>query len=517
MPLTSGFLYGYATAAYQIEGGRTDGKGDSIWDTFVHKEGKITNGETGDIACDSYTHYKEDVVLLKQFGATTYRFSISWSRVIPLGGRNDPVNEAGIKYYNSLIDELVKEGIAPMVTLYHWDLPQALEDRYDGWLNKEEISLDFERYARVCFERFGDRVKHWITLNEPWCAASWGYATGWMAPGRTSDRKKNPVGDTKTEPWIVGHSLLVAHAKAVKLYRGEFKSSQKGQIGITLNCDWAEPYDESPEGKFSLPLKYMAFRLMTMIIAKDAASRRLDMNLGWFAGPIYLGSYPESMKRMLGSRTPVFTPEEQSLVLNSSDFFGLNSYTTNLIKAPTSSNTEVTPDASLTEKAIADQLPDSSTMEIFACVPDTQVGRDGKLIGRQGEAPWLVSCPWGFRKLLRYINEKYIRDSGLVIMITEQGYPVWREYELPLDRIIDDKDRQEYFAGYLAEVLGAVEEDGIKIGSYVAWTLIDNFEWAAGFNQRFGSAYIDHKNGHKRIPKDSGKWLGEWFKKNVAK
>ncbi|CCO32869.1 beta-glucosidase [Rhizoctonia solani AG-1 IB] len=261
MPLPSDFLYGYATAAYQIEGGRTDGKGDSIWDTFVHKEGKITNGETGDIACDSYTHYKEDVALLKQFGATTYRFSISWSRVIPLGGRNDPVNEAGIKYYNSLIDELVKEGIAPMPTLYHWDLPQALEDRYGGWLNKEEISLDFERYARVCFERFGDRVKHWITLNEPWCAASWGYATGWMAPGRTSDRKKNPTGDTKTEPWIVGHSLLIAHAKAVKLYRGEFKSSQKGQIGVTLNCDWAEPYDESPEGKLFLLNKPMESKM----------------------------------------------------------------------------------------------------------------------------------------------------------------------------------------------------------------------------------------------------------------
>ncbi|KAF8750622.1 glycosyl hydrolase 1 family [Rhizoctonia solani] len=436
MPLPSNFLYGYATAAYQIEGGRTDGKGDSIWDTFVHKEGKITNGETGERCCPFEAVWRHNLSLFDLL-----------VRVIPLGGRNDPVNEAGIKYYNSLIDELIKEGLHPwLLYLYHWDLPQALEDKYEGWLNKEEISLDFERYARVCFERFGDRVKHWITLNEPWCAASWGYATGWMAPGRTSDRKKNPTGDTKTEPWIVGHSLLIAHAKAVKLYREEFKSSQNGQIGITLNCDWAEPYDESPE-------------------AKDAASRRLDMN--W----------------------------DGSLVLSH----------------------EVTPDASLTDKPIADQLPDSSTMEIFACVPDTQVGRDGKLIGRQGEAPWLVSCPWGFRKLLRYINEKYIRDSGLVIMITEQGYPVWREYELPLDKIIDDKDRQEYFDGYLTEVLGAVEQDGIKIGSYVAWTLIDNFEWAAGFNQRFGSAYIDHKDGHKRIPKDSGRWLGEWFKKNVAK
>lgn len=495
MPLPSNFLYGYATAAYQIEGGRTDGKGDSIWDTFTHLPGKITNNETGDVACDSYTHYKEDVALLKQFGANAYRFSIAWSRVIPLGGRNDPINETGVAYYNALIDELVNNGIKPLVTLYHWDLPQALDDRYGGWLNKEEITLDFERYARVCFEHFGDRVKHWITLNEPWCACAWGYATGRMAPGRSSDRKWSKAGDTKTEPWIVGHSLILAHAKAVKLYRDEFKATQKGQIGVTLNCDWAEPYDDTPE-------------------AKDAASRRLDTNMGWFAGPIYLGAYPDSIKRMVGDRLPTFTPEEQALVQGSSDFFGLNTYTTNLIKAPTSGSTSA---GDYETNLAPDQLPDTSKLEVLASVEDTQIGKDGKWIGKRSEAKWLVDCPWGFRKLLRWINETYIRDSGLVIMITENGFPVDREYELPLEKVIDDKDRQEYFAGYLAEVLGAVEEDGIQIGSYIAWTLIDNFEWAAGFNQRFGVAYIDHKNRHKRIPKDSGRWLKEWFAKNISK
>ncbi|CAE6441331.1 unnamed protein product [Rhizoctonia solani] len=494
MPLPADFLYGYATAAYQIEGGRTDGKGDSIWDTFTHKPGRITNGETGDIACDSYHCYKDDVALLKEFGAGAYRFSIAWSRIIPLGGRNDPINEAGIQYYNSLIDELLKEGIKPLVTLYHWDLPQALDERYGGWLNKEEVSADFERYARVCFEHFGDRVKHWITLNEPWCAAAWGYYTGRMAPGRTSDRQWSSVGDTKTEPWIVGHSLLISHAKAVKVYREEFKPSQKGQIGITLNCDWAEPYDDSPE-------------------AKDAASRRLDVSLGWFADPIYLGYYPESMKRMLGSRLPEFTPTERDLVLNSTDFFGLNSYTTNLIKAPSPSSSSTTTG----NERPPDEIPDASTMEVLACVSDTQTGPDGKLIGRKSEATWLVGCPWGFRKLLRYINAKYIRDTGLVILITEQGFPVYREYELPIEKVVDDKERQQYLDDYLTEVLGAVEQDGIKIGSYMVWTLIDNFEWAAGFNQRFGAAHVDYKHGCKRTPKNSGKWLKEWFEKNIAK
>lgn len=167
--LPSGFEWGFATAAYQIEGAvNEEGRGKSIWDTFCHLQPTRTKGADGDIACDHYHRYEEDIESLVKYGAKAYRFSISWSRIIPLGGRYDPVNEPGIAFYNKLIDSLLARGITPWITLYHWDLPQGIHDRYGGWLNVEESQLDFERYAKVCYERFGDRVKNWITLNEPW-------------------------------------------------------------------------------------------------------------------------------------------------------------------------------------------------------------------------------------------------------------------------------------------------------------------------------------------------------------
>lgn len=166
------FQWGFATAAFQIEGGSNeDGKGPSIWDAFLHGDPPPFPGITGDIACDHYHRYEEDLDLLAKYGAKAYRFSLSWSRIIPLGGRDDPINEAGISFYNKLIDGLLARGITPWITLYHWDLPQGLHERYGGWLNLEESQRDFERYARVCFERFGDRVTNWITLNEPWIIA----------------------------------------------------------------------------------------------------------------------------------------------------------------------------------------------------------------------------------------------------------------------------------------------------------------------------------------------------------
>ena len=200
--------------------------------------GKIADGSSGDVACDSYHRYKEDVALLKELGAKVYRFSISWSRVIPLGGRKDPVNEKGLKYYENLVDELLANGIEPMVTLFHWDLPQALHDRYGGFLNQDEYLQDFVNFVRVMFRALGSKVKKWITYNEPWCTSILGYNIGQFAPGRTSDRAKNPVGDGTTEPWIVAHSILVSHGAAVKVYREEFKPKDGGIIGMTLNGDW---------------------------------------------------------------------------------------------------------------------------------------------------------------------------------------------------------------------------------------------------------------------------------------
>ena len=222
--------------SYQIEGApHEDGRADSIWDSFCRIPGKIADGSSGDVACDSYHRTAEDIALLKETKAKAYRFSLSWSRIIPLGGRNDPVNEKGLQHYVKFVDDLHAAGIEPMITLFHWDLPDNLHKRYGGMLNKEEFVKDFENYARVCFKAFGSRVKFWITFNEPWCSSILGYSTGLFAPGRTSDRTKSAEGDSSTEPWIVGHSLLIAHGAAVKAYRDDFKAKDGGQIGITLN------------------------------------------------------------------------------------------------------------------------------------------------------------------------------------------------------------------------------------------------------------------------------------------
>ncbi|CAD6568729.1 MAG: Beta-glucosidase 1B [Tremellales sp. Tagirdzhanova-0007] len=175
---------------------------------------------------------------MKSLNVNAYRFSIAWPRIIPKGGKDDPINEAGIKFYSDLIDELLANGITPFATLYHWDLPSALHKQYGGWLDRRIIP-DFVNYSRLCFERFGDRVKHWLTFNEPWCIAVLGYGLGQFAPGHTSDK----------EPWIVGHNVILAHAHASKLYKTDFKSRQGGTIGITLNGDWTEPYTQAPEGK----------------------------------------------------------------------------------------------------------------------------------------------------------------------------------------------------------------------------------------------------------------------------
>jgi beta-glucosidase len=299
-------------SSYQIEGAaQEDGRGDSIWDTFCRIPGKIADGSSGDVACDSYHVYKDDVALLKSLGAKAYRFSISWSRVIPLGGRDDPVNEKGLQYYVDLVDELLANGIQPMITLFHWDLPQGIHDRYGGLLNKEEYVKDFVSFSKLMFKTMGSKVKFWITYNEPWCSSVLGYSIGQFAPGHTSDRSKSKVGDSSTEPWRVGHNILIAHGAAVKAYRDEFKEKDGGVIGITLNGDWVEPWDsEEPKDV-------------------EACERKLEFAISWFADPVYFGEYPASMRKQLGDRLPHFTEEEKALVKGSNDFYGM--YVSSLI------------------------------------------------------------------------------------------------------------------------------------------------------------------------------------------
>ncbi|KAI0084718.1 intracellular family 1 beta glucosidase [Irpex rosettiformis] len=451
------FVWGYATASYQIEGS-TDkgGRGPSIWDKFTSIPGTISDGSSGETATDSYRLWKEDVALLKSYGVKAYRFSISWSRIIPKGGRNDPVNQEGVAHYRTFLEELVKQGIIPFVTLYHWDLPQELHERYSGWLNKEEIIQDFVNYAKICFDAFGDIVKNWITHNEPYCISILGYGIGIFAPGHKSS----------TQPWIVSHNLILAHAYAVQLYRKEYKEKQGGQIGITLDCHWLLPYDDTPHNL-------------------EATRRGIDLKLGRYADPIYKGYYPERVKKVLGDRLPEFTSDEITVVKDSSDFFGLNTYTTQLVK-------------------------DTQGDELNGHVKMGHTKPDGTQLGNQSDLAWLQTYGPGFRSLLNYLWKTYEKP----IYVTENGFPVKGENGLSLEEAINDIDRQDYFAQYTKALLEAVTEDGVDVKGYFGWSLLDNFEWAEGYKVRFGVTHVDY-NTQKRTPKGSAAILTKWFNEHI--
>merc|ERR1712038_18472 len=316
------FLWGSATAAYQIEGAwNEDGKGPSIWDVFTKVPGTIIDGSSGDVACDSYHNYKEDVRLMKEMGLTSYRFSIGWTRILPEGtGARNP---DGIQFYHNLIAELLANDIVPAVTLYHWDLPQALQDQ-GGWLNAS-VADWFEEYARVCFEEFGDRVKFWITLNEPKETSLQGHGSGTMAPG---------LEGLGTLAYIAAHNQIRAHARAYRAYHTDFAADQGGKIGITLNVDWAEP--RNPDDQADV----------------DASETNLQFNLGWYAHAILKnGKYPDIMKEKIdakssqqgfeSSRLPHFTEEESTMIAKSTDFLGMNFYTSNIVYPEESNLDEV--------------------------------------------------------------------------------------------------------------------------------------------------------------------------------
>ncbi|KAI9343467.1 family 1 glycosyl hydrolase [Zopfochytrium polystomum] len=473
--LPSDFLWGFATASYQIEGAiEQDGRGPSIWDTFCAKPGKIADGSSGVEACDSYNRTAEDIALLKSYGANTYRFSICWSRIIPLGGRNDPVNQAGIDHYVKFVDDLLEAGITPFITLFHWDLPDGLDKRYGGLLNKEEFPLDFENYARIMFKSI-PKCKNWITFNEPWCSAIPGYNLGAFAPGRTSDRTKSPVGDSAREPWIVGHNLILAHGRAVKAYRDDFKPTQGGQIGITLNGDYAYPWDpQDPEDV-------------------AACERRIEFVISWFADPVYFGRYPESMRKQLGDRLPEFTPEEAALVKGSNDFYGMNHYTANYIKH---------------------KPGPASDDDFLGNLELLFENKNGDSIGPETQSVWLRPYPIGFRHLLNWISKRYNYPT---IYVTENGTSIKGENDLPLEQVLEDDFRSKNYESYIRAMADASTHDGVIVKGYMAWSLMDNFEWADGYETRFGVTYVDHKNGQKRYPKKSGKSLKPLFDSLIKK
>ncbi|KAF3354024.1 Histone-lysine N-methyltransferase set-9 [Verticillium dahliae VDG1] len=452
MSLPADFLWGFATAAYQIEGSiDADGRGPTIWDDFCKIPGKIADGSSGVVACDSYKRTAEDIALMKELGA-----------------------KAGIDHYVKFVDDLLANDITPFITLLHWDVPSGLDKRYGGLLNREEFPLDFENYARVVFKAL-PKVKNWITFNEPWCSSILGYGIGAFAPGRTSDRERSAEGDTSREPWIVGHNLLVAHGRAVKVYREEFKPTDQGQIGITLNGDATYPWD--PEDPKDV----------------EAANRKIEFAISWFADPVYFGKYPDSMRKQLGDRLPEFTPEEEALVKGSNDFYGMNHYTANYVR-----HLDGTP-------------PAEDHLGNLECL---FYNKAGDCIGPETESPWLRPNPQGFRDLINWLSKRYNYPT---IYVTESGTSVLGESDKPIDEILDDTLRTEYFDTYVKAMAKAVSEDGCKVQGYMAWSLLDNFEWAEGYVTRFGVTYVDYENDQKRYPKKSAKSLKALFDSVIEK
>ncbi|KAL8475405.1 hypothetical protein ACS0TY_028167 [Phlomoides rotata] len=478
------FMFGGATSSYQIEGAYTeDRKSHGNWDVWtLEKPGKVADGNNGCVAIDHYNRIKEDVRLLKKLGIDVYRFSISWPRILPGGRLSTGVNTEGVKFYNDLIDLLLVEGITPFVTIFHFDIPQSVQE-YGGFLERRSV-LDFTEYADVCFFEFGDRVKHWVTMNEPVTFTNGGYITGTFPPGRGSQSAVERTessnflvhracpgvdltltgGNCGTEPYIVAHHLLLAHAAAVDVYRQKYQAVQGGKIGITNMSGWYEPYTNSQEDK-------------------DAAIRAVEFQWGWFTAPVVTGDYPSVMRERVGSRLPTFEPDEKILLQGSFDFIGMNYYTTYLVMNDTS------------------PPPDPPTYASDQGLITTPFYPDGTPIGDQAASSWLYIVPRGIFGLLEYNSKVYGNPD---VYITENGVDE-KNLRIPITIAIQDDIRIDFFQKHFAFLKLAIDV-GVNLKGFMLWSLFDNFEWSEGYTVRFGMYYVDFVNGLVRYPKKSAIW-----------
>ncbi|MER6109706.1 GH1 family beta-glucosidase [Streptomyces hirsutus] len=449
------FLWGSATSAYQIEGAvREDGRTPSIWDTFSHTPGKTAGGDTGDIANDHYHRYRDDVAMMADLGLGAYRFSISWPRVQPTG--RGPAVQRGLDFYRKLVDELLEHGIKPAVTLYHWDLPQELEDA-GGWPERD-TAYRFAEYARIVGEALGDRVEQWITLNEPWCSAFLGYASGVHAPGRT-----DPVDSLRA-----AHHLNLAHGLGAKALRSVMPA--RNSVAISLNSSVVRPL--SPGDPADL-----------------AAVRTIDDRAnGIFHGPILKGAYPESLLESTSSLTDWSYVQDGDLELihQPLDALGLNYYTPSLVSA-------ADPDA---KGPRADGHGESA----HSPWPAADHVAFHQAPGERTEMGWAVD-PTGLHDLIM----RYTREApGLPLYITENGAAY--DDKPGADGTVHDPERIAYLHGHLSAVRRAIT-DGADVRGYYLWSLMDNFEWAYGYEKRFGAVYVDYAT-QVRTPKASALWYG---------
>lgn len=451
------FLWGSATAAYQIEGAAAEGgRTPSIWDTFSKTPGKTLNGDTGDVAVDHYHRWRQDVALMSELGLQAYRFSISWSRVQPRG--RGPLNPEGVAFYANLVEALTEAGIAPVATLYHWDLPQELEDS-GGWTNRATAEA-FAEYARLIAAALGDRVQLWTTFNEPWCSAYLGYAAGVHAPGRTEP----------AAAIAAAHHLNLAHglgARAIREALGE-----QTPVSITLNLHVVRP--DRPDDP-----------------ADRDAARRIDaVGNRVFLGPLLGQGYPEDLRADLEHVTDLsFVHEgDEELIAQRLDVLGVNYYATSRVRAFDGDG----------EPQQADGHGDS------AATP--WVGTEGTVEFLPQPGPhtamgWNID-PDGLHELLMRLHAEH---PDLTLMITENGAAFDDVVQVTDDGpVVHDADRIDYLHGHIGAVRRAMS-DGVDVRGYFVWSLFDNFEWSFGYDRRFGIVRVDYET-QERILKDSARW-----------
>lgn len=448
MSFKDDFVWGAAAASYQIEGAAfEDGKGLSVWDTFSHKEGKIKNNDNGDIACDHYHRYKEDVSLMKEMGLKAYRFSISWPRIIPNG--TGTINEAGLNYYSSLVDELLSAGIEPYVTLFHWELPQNIYER-GGWLNRN-ISDWFAEYVRIVVDKLSDRVRYWMTINEPQCHILLGHVSGNHAPGDNVSTR---------EALLMLHNIHLAHGKAVSMIRSHSKSECK--IGYAPNPYPAVPFSNSEEDINTA--KNMVY---------SGTVRGLWSNALWL-DPVILGKYPDDALEYFKNDLPdeLLQESDLNIICQPIDFLGINQYEGAVVK--------------------------HDEKEGYIIV-NRKAGYDKTAM------KWIV-IPEILYYMPKFLYERY----KLPIIITENGLSLsdW----VCLDGKVHDPNRIDYMHRYL-RALKRASSEGVDIQGYFYWSLMDNFEWAEGYNERFGLIHVDLET-QKRTLKDSAYWYREIIKTN---
>ncbi|KAF3326270.1 beta-glucosidase 6 isoform X2 [Carex littledalei] len=400
-----GFVFGTASSSFQYEGAvKTDGRGLTVWDKFAHTFGKVVDFSNADVAVDQYHRFEEDIQLMVDMGMDAYRFSIAWSRIYPNG--TGEINQAGIDHYNKLINALLAKGIEPYVTIYHWDLPQALEDKYNGWLDTQIIN-DFANYAETCFKAFGDRVKHWITFNEPHTFAIQGYDVGLQAPGRCSILLHLfcRAGNSATEPYIVAHNTLLAHAITSDIYRRKYKVIKTRKKKVSRLKNYCILYNR-------------------------------------FMDPLFFGDYPNSMRTRVGDRLPKFSADEAALVKGSLDFVGINHYTTWYAKNNSTN---------IIDKLLHDTIADSGASTLRKFIIVLSLLNDFLI---QANAIWIYIVPEGMRSLMNYVKEKY---NNPPVVITENGMDDSNSPFTSIEDALKDDKRIRYHHDYLSNLSAAIQ------------------------------------------------------------